>query len=199
MIVKIDPNICKQHKLSIAEAMYIGSLYFELEQEVDKQNLHKHDFINIDEINNTIKITQRGVNTFENIISESNKNKSTSHTKELQEAAEEMRLLFPKGFKKDDNGNPKWPWRCSVSEAVERLEKLEALYSCELNKDELIKATKLYIKINENNSLMRTLPYFIIKEGRSDLNNFICMVQDGENDEDINIQDDSQYEIRFDE
>lgn len=80
--------------------------------------------------------------------------------------AEKMRDLFPKGMKYIDN-KPVLPWRESISMIVKRLKKFNAIYGHnQYSAEQIIQATKEYVDSfpNKNDSSMRVLKYFIIKD-----------------------------------
>lgn len=106
--------------------------------------------------------------------------------KRLTEIAKALINLYPTGFKKMlVNGNvidSPYPWRGSVRLIRDRLEKFEKFYyeGQKLSLEDAIEATQRYIDKQRKNdeypyilTYMKTLKYFIYKEGESDLLNYI--------------------------
>ena len=94
--------------------------------------------------------------------------------KRLEEIAIAMRDVYPKGSKRDDNGVPSYPWKDSVSATKDRLRKFEQNYNDgnKLTLDEAVETTKRYVdSCTKRDPVllkpMRTLPYFIYKDGES--------------------------------
>ena len=72
----------------------------------------------------------------------------------------EMIELYPKGIKPNTNT----VWRGNKLEIRKKLEKLYKLTDGDLDVDLIVPATKLYVdSFNNDNTFMRTLPYFILK------------------------------------
>lgn len=104
---------------------------------------------------------------------------------ELTSLCEKMRECFPKGLKPGTNN----PWRDHVSIIKNRLGLLTKHFGYELNPEEILKTTKVYVEsFNGDYTYMRTLRYFIIKrqiidgasEYVSDLLSYMNMINDGE-------------------
>lgn len=122
-----------------------------------------------------MSITNTGRMIVNRITSEQTQGEKVSEDNErLTRLAEDMRELYPKGSKRDDYGNPAYPWRDSVSAIRDRLRKFELNYydGKKLDHDEAVEVTKRYIESCKRVDpvllrTMRTLPYFIYKDGES--------------------------------
>ena len=79
---------------------------------------------------------------------------------EFEELAKEMQELYPKGKKSGTT----YYWRGSLIEIVKKLKTLVVKYKYELNREEVLKATKEYVQsFNGDYTKMRLLKYFILK------------------------------------
>lgn len=178
MEIKIDSNICAKNDISKSLIFYLGALYWSNPNDIDIQQLIDKKYVYLTQ-SNKYRITQKGADLFDKIIIASTSNNTKSHIQDLTDAAHEIRQLFPTGMKNDDYGKPKWAWRCSEKEAVERLKKVETLYGCTLGKEEIIDAVKLYIRLYTGDKFMKIMPYFILKDGKSEMYTYIEMIKDG--------------------
>lgn len=178
MEIKIDSSVCAKNDISKSLVFYLGALYWSNPNDIEFKQLIDKKYVYVTQ-SNKLKITQKGVDLFEKILIESKSKESQNHIAELKDASETIRQLFPAGMKCDDYGKPKWSWRCSVTEAIERLKKVETIYDCALTKEEIVDATKLYLKLYSGDKFMKVMPYFILKEGKSDMYNYIEMIKDG--------------------
>lgn len=78
----------------------------------------------------------------------------------LKTIASEMRDLFPEGIKPGTH----YSWRGSLQEIVQRLTKLQSKFNVQLNKDEILDATRRYIdSFNGDTKYMQICKYFIYK------------------------------------
>lgn len=178
MEIKIDSNVCAKNDISKSLIFYLGALYWSNPNDIDIQQLIDKKYVYVTQ-SNKYRITQKGADLFDKIIIASTSKDTKDHIQALTDAAHEIRQLFPSGMKSDDYGKPKWSWRCSEKEAVERLKKVETLYGCTLEKDEIINAVKLYIRLYTGDKFMKIMPYFILKDGKSDMYTYIEMIKDG--------------------
>ena len=178
MEIKIDSNICAKNDISKSLIFYLGALYWSNPNDIDIQQLIDKKYVYVTQ-SNKYRITQKGADLFDKIIIASTSKDTKNHIQALTDAAHEIRQLFPTGMKNDDYGKPKWSWRCSEKEAVERLKKVETLYGCTLEKDEIINAVKLYVRLYTGDKFMKIMPYFILKDGKSDMYTYIEMIKDG--------------------
>lgn len=85
-------------------------------------------------------------------------------TKRFENLANQLRELFPKGYK-----DGKYAWRGSTKIIADRLAIAESKFG-EFSDEQAIEATKRYVKAydNGNEPGMRILPYFIIKAKKED-------------------------------
>ena len=104
----------------------------------------------------------------------------------LQELAKKMADLFPAGKKP---GTSKY-WKGNSSVVVKKLNSFLKKYGI-IPPDTIIKATSAYVNsFGADKSLMRILPYFIEKDGESDLLTFIENLNDNE-EEDLGFEDEN--------
>lgn len=88
---------------------------------------------------------------------------------QLETLAKNMADLFPKGKKPGTNKY----WKGNSALVVKKLNNFLKRYGI-FPSETILKATKAYISsFNQDTSLMRILPYFIEKDGESDLLTFI--------------------------
>lgn len=74
-----------------------------------------------------------------------------------------LQELFPKGRKCDDNGIPKWSWRGNKKDVTTRLQAFFKLYG-QYSPEDIIEATRRYVKRMSGDKFMRILPYFIMAQ-----------------------------------
>lgn len=110
-------------------------------------------------------LTQDGIDFIEMAESIPIDNKRVPTKAERFELADKMRGLFPEGKK---TGTSKY-WRGNRSDVDEKLRKFFDKYGV-YEADKIVEATQKYIQsFGDSKQLMRTLEYFILKDGSSDL------------------------------
>ena len=108
-------------------------------------------------------LTQEGLDFIEMI--NSNEVVEVKNKINIEELAEEMRLIYPEGKKV---GTSKY-WRDNKSNVTAKLKSFFKKYG-EQDIEVVKEATRKYINsFGDNKQLMRVLPYFIEKDGCSDL------------------------------
>ncbi len=178
MDIRINSNICDKNNISKSLVFYLGALYWNNPNDIEINKLISQKYIYVTQ-SNQYRITQKGADLFEKILIDSKSTTTQNHIDDLSQIAKEIRSLFPTGMKCDDKNKPKWSWRCSEKEALERLKKVETIYDCVLDKQEVIDAVKLYIRLYSGDKFMKIMPYFILKDGKSEMYDYIEMLKDG--------------------
>ena len=119
---------------------------------IDYMSLRDRGYLSIRGSN--ISLTEKGANLIE------------SKSRDYVTLAEQIRELFPKG-RKDD----KYPWRGTLRILSDRLKKLDKSFGLSAYSDQaIIDATKEYTsKFIMDYTGMRICPYFLLKDGGSDL------------------------------
>ena len=175
--------------LTIDEVLYLLILSSNSNMEKAKQSLIDKGFITQDgNLFGEYRITQNGIKAMNNVVLDSDKDVPKVTDKELEVLAGEMRALFPKGYQQEVP-TKMYPWRCSISEVVERLRKFWFKFGSEYTKEEILAATENYVKRMTGQRFMQTLKYFIWKKNESDgtygsaLANEIDMIREGEGEE----------------
>lgn len=103
----------------------------------------------------------------ERIIMESDK--FTPSVSSIEELTLKLQELFPKERKCDANGVPKYAYRGNKRDVTERLQKFFKLYG-KYSYDDVLECTKRYVEsFKYDKTYMRILPYYILKDGESQL------------------------------
>lgn len=103
-------------------------------------------------------ITQHWNDVIDNILLTSDK--TVPNDDEIDDIADELRMLFPAGKKPDTP----YYWRCNHREVALKLRKFIKCYGNNWTKDEILKATRKYVELNRGNPTMRLSKYFILKD-----------------------------------
>lgn len=92
-----------------------------------------------------------------------------SSTNTLAELVTKLQELFPKERKPDANGVPKYAYRGNKTDVANRLQKFFKLYG-KYSYDDVLECTKRYVEsFKYDKTYMKILPYFIMKDGESQL------------------------------
>lgn len=90
-------------------------------------------------------------------------------TSTLTELVTKLQELFPKERKPDSNGVPKYAYRGNKRDVTERLQKFFKLYG-QYSYDDVLECTRRYVEsFKYDKTYMKILPYFIMKDGESQL------------------------------
>lgn len=122
------------------------------------------------ETSRILTLNDKYYNLLDDILTQSDKN--VSSVLSVEELAEQLQKIFPKGRKCDDCGIPKWSWRGNKTDVVKKLQKFFKIYGNYPSEDIIKAATNYVNRYKYDNKAMRILPYFIYKEvgdGVSDL------------------------------
>lgn len=122
------------------------------------------------ETSRMLMLNDKYYNLLDDILTQSDKN--VSSVLSIEELAEQLQKIFPKGRKCDDFGIPKWSWRGNKTDVVKKLQKFFKIYGNYPSEDIIKAATNYVNRYKYDNKAMRILPYFIYKEvgdGVSDL------------------------------
>ena len=161
----VKQNAYKKLGLSFEQFCYLLSLRFRISPE-DFHYLFDRRYIDVDEHNN-IKIGGKGYNTITEALRLSTVVQTDAET--IQQLAETMATIFPTGKKP---GTSKY-WKGNSAIVIKKLTSFFKKYGL-YSPDVVIKATEAYVKsFGDETALMRILPYFIEKDGESDLLTFI--------------------------
>lgn len=176
MKIVIDTEVCKTAGYSIAEVLYLLSLYYNNQINdaiVDK--LNRLGYVNIESIeddpeifsNKKCYISIEGSKVIKTLLFESNKQNQVGKTKNdniyiyYQDIARAIQNEYPTGKKPGTN----YQWRDSSSIIAGRLMKLFKDYPEPPKKEDIVKATKSYVQsFNGNYTYMQLLKYFISKK-----------------------------------
>ena len=197
----IDEDICNKHDISLNDALILLALSRN-RHIVEKIDILEHSgIINRNSMGEYIMSDDYADKLSDILIdsAKSYKNKDLSDENRLTLIATQIRNLFPSGFKLDEHGRQTYPWRVSVKETVKRLKMLELLIDEKLDEEECINATKKYLETKASKTYeMRLCKYFIIKDGSSDLYDYIMTLRDSDvSSVDYNCEE--NFELVFDE
>ena len=162
-LLQIDKSVLKQYNIRLTEYFFMMILiyYPNTRISIDLSNLLENGFI----IENDVgySLTDIGLDFIKEVETMSvTKNISN---KDIENLAEQMRLMFPEGKKQ---GTTKY-WRDNKSNVEAKLKTFFKKYG-HYDSELILKATQKYIdSFGDSKQLARILPYFILKDDNSDL------------------------------
>jgi len=180
-ILQIDKSKLREYGVSVTSYIFMLILmyYPNTKININLTQILEYGFI----IENDVGycLTDEGLSFINEIEVTTIPEKKVSN-KRLEDLAEQMKLLFPEGKK---SGTNKY-WRDNKSNVVAKLKTFFKKYG-EYDDELILKATEKYVEsFGSNNQLARILPYFIEKDGCSDLMTIIENINeiniDGNND-----------------
>lgn len=116
---------------------------------------------------NYLKVFSKYENIIESVLL--NSDETVPKITELDDLVTQLRELFPKERKPDHSGVPKYPYRGNRKDITQRLQKFFKLYG-EYSYDDILECTKRYVdSFKYDKTYMKILPYFIMKDGESQL------------------------------
>jgi len=175
--MKISFNTNNLNGLSLSQFFLL--LYIETSNNSDKNNKIDKDyqfFMDNGFINDYREITDTGKDVLRTILSNTNE-------EEMNSLVNELREIYPKGVMPGTN----YKWTSNPKEITDKLKRFLILFNKEnITPDEIIQATKNYVKKMEYSPYMRLLKYFILKNNadhdkESDLYSEICLIREGNN------------------
>lgn len=165
--VIITKEACDKNNISPSEFFllcYVSRGNFEIEKDIDslKKKGLVTSFANIEQ---TPAITQEGNEFIGKVLIDSQTELPSEVT--IKNLATSLREIYPEG-KKDG-----YYWRSSQKEIEDKLRRFFVTFGTKWSPEQIISATKNYVDNNKNNIYMRILKYFILKDGRSDLAEYL--------------------------
>lgn len=119
------------------------------------------------QLENDLKVYSKYENIIESVML--NSDKTVPKITELNDLVTQLRELFPKERKPDQNGIPKYAYRGNKTDVTQRLQKFFKLYG-DYSYDDILECTKRYVEsFKYDKTYMKILPYFIMKDGESQL------------------------------
>lgn len=113
-----------------------------------------------------------------------------SSTNTLAELVTKLQELFPKERKPDANGVPKYAYRGNKTDVANRLQKFFKLYG-KYSYDDVLECTKRYVEsFKYDKTYMKILPYYIMKDGESQL---ATELENMDTDESKEVNNDLNY------
>lgn len=160
MNIKIEQQILERHNLDDAEflLLYLITKGYNLKDVSD--NLIAKGFADRDLFSNgNIVISDNIKELVSTIIIDSDASVINKDS-EFYDLAEAMQEIYPKGRK----AGTTYQWRGAKAEIAKKLKTLVAKYKVNLNKEDVLQATRRYVNsFNGNYTKMRLLKYFILK------------------------------------
>lgn len=163
--MRIPSKILKKYKLSMLEYLFLNMLSYEpaLNPPIDIKSLLERGYVLYDGMYES-SITNAGITLLKAIDSDL-KAVGGPPDEEIIEMVEVMRSLFPEGKKVGTNKY----WRDNRANIFKKL-KVFLSENAHVTKEDVVKATEKYVDSFKNDkTLMRILPYFIEKNGESEL------------------------------
>jgi len=163
-IFKFDTKLIKDSGVNLSEFLFMRILMLKpnINTDLDMSNSLKLGFVR--QYDKSYYITGDGIKFIKDIEIKSI-DENTDKNKSLDELAKCLQDIYPQGKK---NGTNKY-WRDNKPSVINKLNTFFKAYG-RFDDDIVIKATEKYVKsFGDDKQLMRILPYFIIKDGNSEL------------------------------
>lgn len=171
----VDTKYLRDYKIQFNSLLILLSIYFNKPIRVNSLPSDLKDLYTINPVNNSIVITQEGIDLVDEIFLKSEFT-NTKENMSLEELAEELREIFPKGKKP----GTAYMWRDSTVLITKRLKAFIKKYG-EIDHAKVIAATKKYVaSFNGNYTYMQLLKYFIFKDEESQLLSYMSNEDEGE-------------------
>lgn len=180
--MKVPSKILKKHKISMLEYLFLNMLSYEpaLNPPIDIKSLAERKYVLYDGMYES-SITNDGIALLKAIDSDL-KASGGPPDEEIIEMVEILRSMFPEGKKVGTNKY----WRDNRANVFKKL-KVFLSDNRHVTVQDVISATQKYVDSFRNDkTLMRILPYFIEKNGESEL---LSIIENIDNVE-INSNDD---------
>lgn len=176
-LLQIDKSILREHGVSVTSFLFMMILmyYPGTKININLTQILEYGFI----IENDVGyfLTEEGINFISKAECVSLGEKISN--KDIEELAEQMKLIFPEGKKPGTNKY----WRDNKSNVVNKLKTFFKRYG-HYDKEIILRATQKYVdSFGDSKQLMRTLIYFILKDDSSDLLTIIENIDDVKSDE----------------
>lgn len=165
MKIEVSDEICKKYNLSIEEALVLIGLKYS-SQEIF-QKLNKERFLldlgsSIFEEETKYKLSRKANEVLSCILAEST-DVVAKRTTNIEELADKLRNVYPSG--KIYNTN--YYYRCNRQDIINKLKTFFKMYGTKYTDEQIINATRKYIKsFNGNYTYLKLLKYFIWKDER---------------------------------
>ena len=168
MKISIDDKICREYRLDLPLVCTIILLSCGKSYDSCIKELLNRDIL--EEVNSVFgkqySITNRWVKRISQILTDSEISKTDITNERIKNLATSLKELYPKGIKPGTNSY----WRGNQKDIEYRIKKFFLKYGKTYSDEQIINATKAYVEnYQTNTTLMRTLPYFIMKDDNSDL------------------------------
>ena len=165
MKIEVSDEICKKYNLSIEEALVLIGLKYS-SQEIF-QKLNKERFLldlgsSIFEEETKYKLSRKANEVLSCILAEST-DVMAKRTTNIEELADKLRNVYPSG--KIYNTN--YYYKCNRQDIINKLKTFFKMYGTKYTDEQIINATRKYIKsFNGNYTYLKLLKYFIWKDER---------------------------------
>lgn len=134
---------------------------------ITKSLLERGIILNDSNIPDKLLVFQRFSDLVDSIIVDSDK--SIPKKESIEDLVTALQELFPRERKPDSNGVPKYSYRGNKKDIALVLQKFFKVYG-EKPYEDIIKVTKKYVEsFQSDKTYMKTLQYFIMKDGMSQL------------------------------
>lgn len=182
MRILIDTDCVFCNNLTTEEVLTLLMLYIKGDKDRATKTLTDKGFITQDgNIFKEWRITENGVAALNNLIYDSDKKVPKRDDKRLNELADKLREIYPKGRMQGQ-----YSWRGTHKEIVDKLRKFFFKYGDKFTDEEIVEATQKYVKMKEGSETMRLLKYFIWKKDlaqESEVSDLADMLENGEDEE----------------
>lgn len=169
----IDTKRIKEYNIHFDSLLILLGIYFNTPVRVLEYPEELKGYYMIHPELNRPYLTQKGVNIVEEVFLKSEFTDKQENLS-LEELAEKLRELYPKGKKP----GTAYMWRDSTAYIVKRLQAFEKKYG-KFEHEDIIKATQKYVNsFNGNYGYMQLLKYFIFKDDTSQLLSYISNLDD---------------------
>ena len=165
MKIEVNDIICKKYNISIEEVLVLIGLKFSSQEIFQKLNKERYLLdLGSSIFNEEVKyrLSRKANEIISYILAESTE-AVAKRTTNIEELADKLRDIYPNG--KIVNSN--YYYRCNRQDIINKLKTFFKMYGTKYTDEQIINATRKYIKsFNGNYTYLKLLKYFIWKDER---------------------------------
>lgn len=197
MNININEKVCEENNLSVAKALALAAIQYCTPndyEELIKEGLITKYNESMFEPERRYSLMSKAEELLTKIIINSDNN-ITKRSTNIEELADKLRNIYPSG--KIYNTN--YYYRCNRQDIINKLKTFFKIYGTKYTDEQIINATRKYIKsFNGNYAYLKLLKYFIWKDERlkgESVQSLLADFIENENSEDI-ANDDWTVELK---
>jgi len=169
-LFQINRQLLRDAGVSLSSFLFmvILSMYPKTKAGLNLLLVIEYGFVQVNE-DGSYSLTDKGESFVKEINEKSATKAKVKKIKPTESLLESIKLIFPEGKKPDTTIY----WRSNKTDVSNKLTDFYSIYGF-VEDDKIIEAANKYVSsFGDNRRLMRTLRYFILKDGESDLATFL--------------------------